>query len=234
MGTTTTIFGILIVVGLFVIASKLKNIEDYLWKIWRMHGGTPYVPNTSAEPGTQSRPLKKTRDQTQIKLDEERKKESDPARKAFLLNEDGKSDARKTILFIDDDRLLLNMYGRKSAEAGFNTYTLTTANGDIVQKVVDIQPDLISLDIIMAGRDGFDAMKMLKADNRTKDIPVIFLTNESDKPTIEMAQKLGAVDYIVCAYIIPTELIEKYSSYLKDPKSYKRWIDYPTKDFVIE
>ncbi len=65
-----------------------------------------------------------------------------------------------------------------------------------LEKVKIVLPDLILLDIMMPGMDGFEICKRLKADRKTKDIPVIFmtaLTNTADKIK---GFKLGAVDYI--------------------------------------
>ena len=65
-----------------------------------------------------------------------------------------------------------------------------------LEKLKTVLPDLILLDIMMPGMDGFETCKRLKADRKTKDIPIIFmtaLTNTADKVK---GFKLGAVDYI--------------------------------------
>ncbi|MBU1170522.1 MAG: response regulator [Proteobacteria bacterium] len=58
------------------------------------------------------------------------------------------------------------------------------------------QPDLILLDINMPGMDGFDVCRHLKEDEKTRDIPVIFITSESDVKDQTKGFELGAVDYI--------------------------------------
>src|SRR4051794_6202920 len=57
-------------------------------------------------------------------------------------------------------------------------------------------PDLILLDIMMPGLDGYEVCKRLKADDRTKNIPVIFLTGESGSESVVKGFGLGAVDYV--------------------------------------
>lgn len=160
--------------------------------------------------------------------------EDDPKREAVLLNEDGILDTRNTVLIINKDIFLLHMYGRKAVKGSFNTYILTTVNGNFIQKVIHINPDIIYLDIIFSGRDGFSALKLLKNDSRTMDIPVIILTNQSSKKEVEEALNVGVLDYIVMAYCKPNVPIEKYSSYLKKPKKYERWIDDPVNNSKIE
>jgi putative two-component system response regulator len=57
-------------------------------------------------------------------------------------------------------------------------------------------PSLILLDVMMSGMDGHEVCRRLKADLRTRDIPVIFLTAQSDVSNEEFGLKLGAVDYL--------------------------------------
>jgi PleD family two-component response regulator len=81
----------------------------------------------------------------------------------------------RKLLIVEDDRFLSDMYQMKFVEAGWNVVTFPHANGDFIEKVVEVKPDLISLDIVMPGRDGFEALQLLKQDDRTKNIPVVFL-----------------------------------------------------------
>ena len=56
-------------------------------------------------------------------------------------------------------------------------------------------PDLILLDIKLPGRDGFELLILLKADERTRDIPVVLLTSSPSPSDIERATRLGAASY---------------------------------------
>ena len=57
-------------------------------------------------------------------------------------------------------------------------------------------PDLILLDIKLPGRDGFELLILLKADERTRDIPVVLLTSSPSPSDIERATRLGAASYL--------------------------------------
>ena len=57
-------------------------------------------------------------------------------------------------------------------------------------------PDLIFLNVMMPGINGFEVCRQLKADNQTKDIPVIFITGLSEAAFETRGLKMGAVDYI--------------------------------------
>ena len=58
------------------------------------------------------------------------------------------------------------------------------------------QPNLILLDVMMPGMDGYETCRRLKSDLRTRGIPVIFLTAHSDVNNEEIGLRLGAVDYL--------------------------------------
>ena len=64
-----------------------------------------------------------------------------------------------------------------------------------IEKLPVIQPDLILLDVMMPGIDGFETCRSLKANEATKDIPVVFMTALSEVEHKVKALQLGAVDY---------------------------------------
>lgn len=131
-----------------------------------------------------------------------------------------------TILNIDKDEFLLNMYGVKFAKAGFSSYGLIATKGDLIermssstknnflQKVKRVNPDIILIEIILPAIDGFEMTRLLKKDKATKNIPIIILTNQSDLADIERAKELGAAGYIVKAYNQPMEVVEKIQDIL--------------------
>lgn len=105
------------------------------------------------------------------------------------------TDLRPTILVVDDtpENIALMSFLLKGK------YRIKQANNGI--KALEIAgsaspPDLILLDIMMPEIDGYEVIRRLKADPRTSDIPVIFLTAKSDENDEEIGLQLGAVDYI--------------------------------------
>ena len=102
--------------------------------------------------------------------------------------------ARKTVLAVDDTPENLDVVKGILA----SDYTVKVAiNGKMALKIAETQaPDLILLDIMMPGMDGFEVCRRLKAEPGTRDIPVIFLT-AMDQTTDEAAGfEVGAADYI--------------------------------------
>ena len=101
---------------------------------------------------------------------------------------------RKKVLVVDDKPNNLSLV---TSLLKSHYEVLLANNGEraliIAQEKV---PDLILLDIMMPGLSGFDVCEQLKCDQRTKGIPVIFLTARSDGDDFEKAYDIGAVDYI--------------------------------------
>lgn len=74
---------------------------------------------------------------------------------------------------------------------------LVAKNGEkALEQAFRHQPDLILLDVMMPGMDGFEVCSILKADERTKQIPIIFITAMRDADAEEKGLKLGAIDFI--------------------------------------
>lgn len=69
--------------------------------------------------------------------------------------------------------------------------------------VLEDAPDLILLDVMMPGMDGFEVCGKLKADAATEGIPIIFLTAKTDPADRAKGLELGAIDYIIKPIDIP-------------------------------
>lgn len=118
------------------------------------------------------------------------------------------------ILIVDDDTFLSGIYATKLDLEGFQVLTAHDGEEGIKAAQKD-KPDLILLDVLMPKLDGFEALKRLKADAGTKDIPVIMLTNLGQKEDIEKGLEDGAVDYLIKAHFVPAEAVAKIKKVLK-------------------
>ena len=110
------------------------------------------------------------------------------------------------VLLVDDDELILQMYQKKLENDGYRVKTANNGNDALLAAEADA-PAVICLDVVMAGMSGAEVLKKLKNNPKTKNIPVLMLTNFSDKPEdIEGAKKVGALDYLVKAQTDPEAL----------------------------
>ncbi len=115
----------------------------------------------------------------------------------------------KNILLVEDERLLIDLYLERFRQEKFEMVVAET--GEEALKLAKKKVDLILLDILLPGVNGFEVLRRLKANPDTRDIPVIVLTNlgneHSDKDK-QLALSLGALDYLVKSYHTPDEMVE--------------------------
>ncbi|MBF2066649.1 MAG: hybrid sensor histidine kinase/response regulator [Calothrix sp. C42_A2020_038] len=99
------------------------------------------------------------------------------------------------ILIVDDTPTNLDVISEALSDAGFDV-AIATSGERALQQVERRLPDVILLDVMMPGINGFETCRRLKANSITCDIPVIFMTALSDTDSKVEALELGAVDYI--------------------------------------
>lgn len=120
----------------------------------------------------------------------------------------------KKILIVEDDKFLRELISRKLQREGYNiSEAIDGEEGE--RKIKEEKPDLVLLDLILPGMDGFEVLSRIKQDPEVASIPIIILSNLGQKEEIEKGLKLGAVDYLVKAHFTPTEIIEKIKNILK-------------------
>lgn len=104
----------------------------------------------------------------------------------------------KTILIVEDEQLLLNLLKMKLEKDGFVIESAIDADEAFVAlKKKDV--DLILLDLLLPGIDGYAILKQLKADEKLKHIPVIVVSNLGGIEEKNKAKNLGALDFIIKA-----------------------------------
>ena len=103
---------------------------------------------------------------------------------------------------------------KKLEKEGFEVFLAQDGNEGIEQAKKNI-PDLILLDIILPGIDGFDVLKTLKNESSTKAIPIVLLSNLGQKEDIDKGSALGATDYLIKAHFSPQEIVDKVKEILK-------------------
>ncbi|MCL2763854.1 MAG: response regulator [Treponema sp.] len=122
---------------------------------------------------------------------------------------------RKKIIYVDDVNYSL-MTVKTRLSDHYEVYP-----ADSVLKMYEflenIKPDLILLDVNMPDIDGYEAIKSLKADERYINIPVIFLTGNSDRESVVKGLSLGAVDYVIKPFTT-VKLVESIENHLNPPK----------------
>ena len=121
-----------------------------------------------------------------------------------------KSEKVQTILVVDDEPTMLRLLERILTSEGYNV--LLAADGNYAMTLVkDSSPDLVLLDIVMSGPDGFMTLDMIRKHSA---VPVIMVTARHNVESLQKAIELGADDYINKPFN-PTELLARVHAKLR-------------------
>lgn len=112
------------------------------------------------------------------------------------------------ILIVEDDVFLADLYKTKFALEGFKVSVAYDGEKGL-EMIKKTKPNIVLLDLVLPKMSGFDILGNIKAESGTKDIPVILLTNLSQKADVEKGLKLGASDYLIKAHFMPSEVVAK-------------------------
>ncbi len=118
------------------------------------------------------------------------------------------------ILLVEDDNFLLNMYADKFRAEGFEVFIADNGAGGL-KLAKEKTPDIILLDVLLPKMNGFEVLQELNKEPNTKNIPVILLTNLSQKEEIKKGMELGAKDFLIKAHFMPQEVVAKVKQVLK-------------------
>ncbi|HEX3053299.1 MAG TPA: response regulator [Aggregatilineaceae bacterium] len=121
----------------------------------------------------------------------------------------------QSVLIVDDDLLLCSLLRIALRREGYDTHEVYQGN-DALDHLKANQVDLILLDVMMADTNGFDVLRHLKADDRWKDIPVVFLTARVDAISQKTGLDIGAVEYLTKP-ITPDNLINRVRAIIGTP-----------------
>lgn len=104
---------------------------------------------------------------------------------------------KKKILIIDDTEFMIKLTTDILREAGYEVI-ITASNGQQgLQKVGEEKPDLVILDSVMPGMDGFEVLKILRDDESNNHMAIIILSNQDDEDDKIACLEIGANDYII-------------------------------------
>ena len=124
----------------------------------------------------------------------------------------------KTILLIEDEGALQKTMGDVLSQEGYTI--LAALDGEIgIRLAKEKVPDLILLDLVLPKVMGLEVLKELRGDEKTKDIPVIVLTNSEDMQDIQRVMDLGATTYLVKSNYELQEVVKKIQTVLGENES---------------
>ncbi len=120
----------------------------------------------------------------------------------------------KSILLVEDDPFLIDVYTTKLKENGFSVEVAVDGD-EALRKVKEKKPILMVLDIVLPQIDGWEVLKKIKADPELKNLKIIVLSNLGQKEEVEKGIDLGATKYMIKAHYTPTQVVEEIQKVLK-------------------
>ena len=121
------------------------------------------------------------------------------------------------ILLIEDDKFLRELIIQKLGREGYEVAEAPEGEAGLA-KAKEEKPDLVLLDLILPGIDGFEVLSRMKKDPALASIPVIILSNLGQRDDVQKGIDLGAEDYLIKAHFTPGEIVEKIKVTLEAKK----------------
>lgn len=118
------------------------------------------------------------------------------------------------ILIIEDDLFLRDLMYQRLQSFGFEVFQAVDGEEGL-KKIVEAKPDLVLLDIILPGIDGFEVLRRKNENPEIASIPVVILSNLGQKEEIEQGLNLGAKDYLIKAHFTTEEIAQKIKQHLQ-------------------
>lgn len=123
---------------------------------------------------------------------------------------------KKTIMIVDDDSFLLDMYAMRFTQAGFEVLTAMSANEALTKLREGATPAVVLLDVVMPTTDGFELLETINSEGLIPKTIKIYLSNLGQDQDIERGKSLGAASYIVKANSTPSEVLTRVEEVMKE------------------
>ena len=112
-----------------------------------------------------------------------------------------------TILLVEDDKMLGKAMADALTEGGLEV-TWVRSGEEAVAQVAQIKPQLVYLDIMLPGIDGYEVLRQIKANPQNPPVKIVMLSNLGQMEEMEKAKELGAADYVIKANVDLAKLVE--------------------------
>ena len=118
-------------------------------------------------------------------------------------------------VLIEDEKEVAELYKLKLTLDGYEVM-IAEGGQEGLDKAFILKPELIFLDIKMPEMDGFEVLKKLRESQKTKDIPVVILSNFDEQDMVEKGLTLGANEYLIKSQFTPEEISKKVKDWVQE------------------
>ncbi len=120
----------------------------------------------------------------------------------------------KNVMIVEDDEFLRSLTAKRLEKEGF-TVTVAVDGENAIGTLANVKPDIVLLDLLLPGVDGFEVLKKIKTTDNLKSTPVIIFSNLGQKEDIEKAKSIGADDFLIKANFTLDDVVAKIHSLVK-------------------
>ena len=121
---------------------------------------------------------------------------------------------QKKVLIVEDDEFLRALTAKRLEKEDY-AVVVAVDGESVLTQATDNHPDIILLDLLLPGLNGFEVLEKLKANDTLKHIPIIVFSNLGQREDVERAKKLGANDFLIKANFTLDDVVIKIKEILK-------------------
>lgn len=119
------------------------------------------------------------------------------------------------VLFVEDDPTVAQMYRLKLELDGYQV--IMAKDGEEGLRLArEVDPDIVFLDIRLPKVDGFSVLEGLRSTDRTRNVPVVILSNYGEQDLVDRGLRLGALEYLIKSQTTPAHLSRGVENWLKE------------------
>jgi len=119
------------------------------------------------------------------------------------------------VLFVEDDPTVAQMYRLKLELDGYQV--IMAKDGEEGLRLAnEVDPDIVFLDIRLPKVDGFSVLEGLRATDRTRNVPVVILSNYGEQDLVDRGLRLGALEYLIKSQTTPANLSRGVENWLRE------------------
>ncbi len=120
---------------------------------------------------------------------------------------------KKKVIFVEDDAFLSQIFTKALDLAGYDV--ISVSSGEECLKIAEREkPDLFLLDIILPHMDGYELMEELQKNENLRQLPILVITNLSNKEDVDKTKAMGVAGYLIKAHTLPEDVVAKIQSIL--------------------
>jgi two-component system response regulator RpaA len=121
------------------------------------------------------------------------------------------------ILLVEDELFIRDLYTRILVDAGYKVKSAEDGDIGLTDALLEPKPKLILLDVMLPKKNGLEVLSRLKNAERTKNIPVVLVTNLGQEDVIKQAYSIGAQGYLLKMNLEPEQLVSLVKMFFDNP-----------------